>query len=281
MGTLYVIATPIGNLEDVTLRALRVLREVDGVLAEDTRRTRVLLDHFGIPARPLSLHAHNEAERTTAVLARLDAGEDVALVSDAGTPLVSDPGARLVAAAVDAGHPVVPVPGASAVLAALVGSGLPAERFAFEGFLPRKAGARRARIAALAAREETLVFFESPRRLGATLAELAEAFGPRRACVARELTKVHEELARGRLDELVPRFREGARGEVTLVVEGAPPPAGLSGEALDARIRALLDRGHGPKEVAAALAPETEAPRREIYARALALRDGAGRRGAS
>ncbi len=276
MGTLYVVATPIGNLEDVTLRALRVLREADHVLAEDTRRTRVLLAHHGIAARPRSLHAHNEAERSAETLERLAVGAAVALVSDAGTPLISDPGERLVAAARAAGHRVEPVPGASAVLAALVASGLPTAPFTFVGFPPRRAGERRAWWAALAPRPDTLVLFESPRRLAASLAEMAEVLGDRRACVARELTKLHEEVVGGRLRELAERFAEATRGEVTLVVEGASPPAALEGEALEARIRALLDRGLGPKEVAAALADEAGLPRRALYARALALRGERG-----
>lgn len=271
MGTLYVIATPIGNLEDVTLRALRILGEVDCILAEDTRRTRVLLDHHGIPGRPRSLHAHNEARRSEEVLERLERGEAVALVSDAGTPLVSDPGERLVAAVTEAGHPVVPVPGASAILAALVASGLPTVPFAFVGFLPRKAGERRARLESLAERKETLVFFESPRRLAATLTELEDALGQRRACVARELTKLHEETRRGSLGELAAALGEGVRGEVTLVVEGAPDRAAPSTEEIDARIRTLLAEGCTPRQIAAALAPEAAVPRRQVYARALAL----------
>jgi 16S rRNA (cytidine1402-2'-O)-methyltransferase len=271
MGTLYVVATPIGNLEDVTLRALAVLREAALVLAEDTRHTRVLLDRHGIAQRPLSLHAHNEASRTQQVLAALAAGQSVALVSDAGTPLVSDPGERLVAQAIAGGHRVVPVPGASAVLAALTASGLPAEAFTFVGFLPRRAGERARRLAALAARPETLVLFESPRRVGALLAELAEAFGERRACLARELTKLHEELARGTLAELAARFAGGARGEITLVVEGAVEEAAPSAtdEALRERVRALLGAGVSARDLARRLADETGAPRRTIYAVAL------------
>ena len=272
MGTLYVIATPIGNLEDVTLRALRLLREADCILAEDTRRTRVLLDHHGISQRPRSLHAHNEAERIGQVLARLERGEQVALVSDAGTPLLSDPGARLVAAAVQAGQPVVPVPGASAILAALVASDLPAQPFTFVGFLPRKRGERRVLLERLSRREETLVIFESPRRLAATLAELATALGDRRACVARELTKLHEEAARGTLAELAVRFADGARGEVTVVVEGAASPPLLGEAELDERILALAAAGHSPRDIAAELAPEAALAKREVYARVLALR---------
>src|SRR5690606_9373906 len=220
-GALYLVATPIGNLEDVTLRALRVLREAALVLAEDTRRTRILLERHAIAARPLSLHAHNEAARTAEVLAALAAGRDVALVSDAGTPLVSDPGERLVVAAIAAGHPVVPVPGPSAVLAALAGSGLPAVPFAFLGFPPRRPGERAEAFAAWRGRPETLVLFESPHRLAATLRALADALGPRPACVARELTKLHEEWVRGPLPELAERFASGGvRGEVTIVVGG-------------------------------------------------------------
>jgi len=267
MGTLSVVATPIGNLEDVTLRALRVLREADLLLAEDTRRTRVLLDRHGIEARPRSLHAHNEAARTDEALAALAAGRNVALVSDAGTPLVSDPGERLVARAIAAGHAVVPVPGPSAALAALVASGLPAEAFTFLGFLPRKAGLRAARLAALAGRTETLILFESPRRVAATLRELARSLGERRACVARELTKLHEELARGTLAELATRFADGARGEVTIVVEGAPPLAvETNPDTLRERVRELLAAGGSARDVAAQLARETGEAKRVVYA---------------
>jgi 16S rRNA (cytidine1402-2'-O)-methyltransferase len=270
MGTLYVVATPIGNLEDVTHRALAVLREAALVLAEDTRRTRVLLDRYGIAARPVSLHAHNETARTQQVLDALAAGRAVALVSDAGTPLVSDPGERLVARAIADGHSVVPVPGASALLAALVASGLPAGSFTFVGFLPRSKGERARRLAELAGRPETLVLYESPRRLGALLSELAAAFGERRACVARELTKLHEEHARGTLAELAARFADGARGEVTLVVEGAELAAEPAGEdALRERVREELAAGLSARDLAVKLARETGAPRRTLYTLAL------------
>jgi 16S rRNA (cytidine1402-2'-O)-methyltransferase len=275
VGTLHLVATPIGNLEDVTLRALRVLREADLVLAEDTRRTRILLDRHGIAARPRSLHAHNEAAREREVLAALAAGHDVALVSDAGTPLVSDPGERLVAAALAAGHRVEAVPGASAVLAALTASGLGSARFAFLGFLPRRAGERDALLRGWRGRPETLVLFESPRRVAATLRALAAALGDRRAAVARELTKLHEEIARGSLGELAERFAAGARGEITIVVGGAEAdraaregPA-ASGEALQQRIEALAARGLRAKEIAAALAAQSDRPKRELYARAV------------
>jgi 16S rRNA (cytidine1402-2'-O)-methyltransferase len=282
MGTLHVIATPIGNLEDVTLRALAALREAELLFAEDTRRTRILLGRHAIPIRARSLHAHNEAARCEEALAALAAGKRVALVSDAGTPTVSDPGARLVAEAIAAGHEVIALPGASAVLAALVVSGLPATPFTFVGFLPRRGRERTDLLGALRERTETLVFFESPQRVAATLAELAQAFGDeRRACVARELTKLHEEAARGTLAELASRFAEGARGEITLVVEGARAGerAPLSGDALRERVAALLARGLSPRDVADVLRAETRAPRRELYALALALR-GEARGGA-
>ena len=270
MGALHVVATPIGNLEDVTLRALRVLGEAALLLAEDTRRTRTLLERHGIEARPVSLHAHNEAQRSALALEVLGRGQDVALVSDAGTPLVSDPGERLVAAALEAGHAVVPVPGASALLAALVGSGLPAARFHFAGFPPRRAGERDKLFAALAARPETLLFFESPRRLADTLAALAGALGPRRACVARELSKLHEEFVRGTLPELAERFADGARGEVTLVVAGAPArSAAATDEVLEAAIRARSAAGGSPSDIARDVARATGLARKAVYARVL------------
>jgi 16S rRNA (cytidine1402-2'-O)-methyltransferase len=275
-GKLFLVATPIGNLEDVTLRALRVLREADRIYAEDTRRTRVLLDRHHIEARPRSLPAHNEARRTEELRAALAAGESVALVSDAGTPLLSDPGERAVTAALADGHLVVAIPGPSAALGAVTASGLGGGPFTFVGFLPRKPGERRRRLEELAPRPETLVLFESPRRLGDTLAELAEVFGEARsACVARELTKVHEELVRGSLGELAERYSTPPRGEVTLVIEGARRETvdrdDVARGALDESIRAALLAGDSPRAIADALAGEGT-PRRAVYSRALALR---------
>ncbi len=273
MSSLYLVATPIGNLEDVSLRALRVLEEAELVLAEDTRRTRVLLDRHGVAAKPISLHAHNEVARTAKVLAVLDGGGDAALVSDAGTPLISDPGDRLVAAALKAGHSVVPIPGASALLAALAASGLPAVPFTFVGFLPRRSGECDRVLESLRDRRDTLIFFESPRRIAKTLARLKEAFGDRRACVARELTKMHEEFARGLLSELAERFAEGARGECTLVVEGASGAAALLSEPeLDAAIRARVAEGQSPRQISDQLAEPSGLPKREIYTRVVALK---------
>ena len=273
MGTLHVVATPIGNLEDVTLRALRVIGEADLLFAEDTRRTRKLLERHGIDARPLSLHAHNEQSRVDRALEALAGDGRVALVSDAGTPLVSDPGERLVAAAIAAGHRVEAVPGASAILAALAVAGLSTEPFTFLGFLPRRAGARKQVLEAYRNRAETLVLFESPKRIEKTLAELAEALGDRRACVARELTKMHEEARRGRLSELVDHYAGGVLGEITVVVEGATEvPATLEESEVDAEIRARIRAGERPKDIAAALAAPTGWAKRDLYARALALR---------
>jgi 16S rRNA (cytidine1402-2'-O)-methyltransferase len=284
VSDLYLVATPIGNLEDVSLRALKVLEAAELVLAEDTRRTRVLLDRHNIPAKPVSLHAHNEAGRVSQVLAVLDGGGDVALVSDAGTPLISDPGDRLVDAALEAGHSVVPIPGASALLAALAASGLPAVPFTFVGFLPRRSGECDRALESLRDRRDTLIFFESPRRIAKTLERLKEAFGERQACVARELTKMHEEFARGSLSELAERFAEGARGECTLVVEGASATAAvLTEDELDAAIRARVATGQSPREISDQLAQSSGLPKREIYARVVALKsqseNGDGERG--
>ncbi len=273
MSSLYLVATPIGNLEDVSLRALKMLEEAELVLAEDTRRTRVLLDRHGVAAKPVSLHAHNEAARISKVLAVLDGGGNVALVSDAGTPLISDPGDRLVAAALEAGHSVVPIPGASAPLVALAASGLPAVPFTFVGFLPRRSGECDRVLEALRDRRDTLIFFESPRRVAKTLVRLKEVFGDRRACVARELTKLHEEFARGLLSELAERFAEGARGEFTLVVEGAPETVAVLSEGeLDAAIRARIAEGQSPRQISDQLAKPSGLPKREIYARVVALK---------
>lgn len=282
MGTLQIVATPIGHLEDVTLRALRVLREADWVLAEDTRRTRVLLDHFEIPQRPSSLHAHNEASRIGRVLERLERGERVALVSDAGTPLVSDPGERLVAAAVEAGHRVEAVPGPSALLTALSVAALPTDRVLFLGFLPRKPGARRKLLGLQRGRRETLVLFESPHRVAATLEDVVAVLGDRQACLARELTKRHEEVSRASASELAAGCRETPpRGECTLVIAGAEgseaeaSAADWDADAIDAALRAGLAAGASVKDVAADVAARSGEPRRTLYARAVALREDA------
>jgi len=241
MGLIEVIATPIGNLEDLSPRALRALREAQVIACEDTRRTGRLCAHFEIATRRVSLHAYNETRRIPELLAVLEAGGRIALVSDAGTPLLSDPGAQLVRAALDAGHQVSAVPGPSAILAALVVSGLPLRPFTFVGFLPRKGGPRRRWIETLRTLPGSIVLFESPHRVGRTLADLFEALGPRRAVLTRELTKKFEEARRGRLGEIDAK---GVRGEVTLVVEGAGDESG-QGEEEDGSVD--TDRSEGPE----------------------------------
>ncbi|HLL73537.1 MAG TPA: 16S rRNA (cytidine(1402)-2'-O)-methyltransferase [Pyrinomonadaceae bacterium] len=220
-GTLYLVATPIGNLEDITHRALRVLGEVDIVACEDTRHTRTLLNHFRIAAKTVSYHEHNEHERAVELTARLSEGASVALVSDAGTPAINDPGFRLVRACVERGIRVVPVPGATAFVAALIASGLPTDEFYFAGFLPARTHARRLRLASLRSIAATLIFYEAPHRIGVALADAREILGEREAAVARELTKLHEEIARGRLTDLAARFSVagGARGEMVLIID--------------------------------------------------------------
>ena len=274
-GVLYVVATPIGNLEDVTLRALRVLREVDLIAAEDTRHTRTLLQRHGI-SRPLTSYFDAvERERAPKLVERLTGGESIALVSDAGTPRVSDPGYHLVRAALAAGITVVPIPGPSAVTALVSVAGFAAERFVFEGFLPTRPGARAARLAALAREPRAIVFFEAPRRLAAFLAAAEAALGDREAVVAREVTKRHEEILRGTLGEIARELREPVRGEVTILVAGAaeaePRP---SAEDLDAQIRAARASGQGVRDLSTEIARRTGLPRREIYRRALALERG-------
>jgi 16S rRNA (cytidine1402-2'-O)-methyltransferase len=220
-GTLYLVATPIGNLEDVTRRALRVLGEADVVACEDTRRTRALLEHFGIRARTLSYHEHNERERAEELALLIEGGSTVALVSDAGTPGINDPGYRVVRACVARGLRVVPLPGPAAFVAALTASGLPTDEFYFGGFLPSRRHARRERLSAVRTLRATLVFYETPHRLALSLADAREVLGEREAVVARELTKLHEEIVRGRLSELLRRFEvEGsARGEMVLIID--------------------------------------------------------------
>ena len=221
MGTLYLVATPIGNLEDMTLRGLQILESVPLIAAEDTRHTLKLLTHFGLRRPLVSLHAHNEARQLQTILGRLQQ-HDIALVSDAGTPALSDPGVRLVSAAVAAGFPVVPIPGPSAVLAALVTSGLPTNQFTFLGFLPRKRGELERLLRETGEAKRTFVFFESPHRLVKTLAIMASALGPRSLVVAREITKVHEEFVRGTPATLLTHFEKSPpRGELTVVVAGS------------------------------------------------------------
>ena len=273
-GTLYVVATPIGNLADLGERARQTLATVGVIAAEDTRRTGALLRRLGLSRPLVSLHSHNEQARSRQLLARLAAGEDVALVSDAGTPLLSDPGFPLVRAAHQAGIRVVPVPGPSALVAALSVAGIPCQRFAFEGFLPARAGARRAALAALAGEPRTLVFFEAAHRIRDSLADMATAFGAEReAALARELTKLHEEVLHGNLARLGAALAEHPgreKGEFVVIVAGAPaPPPAVAGDE-ETVLRALL--GHLGTRAAAQVAAElTGRPRKALYRRALAL----------
>ncbi|MHB8328512.1 MAG: 16S rRNA (cytidine(1402)-2'-O)-methyltransferase [Acidimicrobiales bacterium] len=262
------MSTPIGNLGDLAPRAVQVLAHADLVCCEDTRRTRQLLSYAGITGRTLiSVHGHNEASRVEEIVSRLGAGQTVALVSDAGTPSVSDPGARVVAAAAAAGARVTVVPGPNAAVAALVVSGLPTDRFCFEGFLPRRASVRRRRLAALAGEERTTVLHESPARLAATLAELAEACGPQRpVVVARELTKLHEEVWRGPLEDAAAEFAgRDVRGEVVLVLHGAPAPAAPSDAVLEQAMGRRLHARQSLRDAAEAVSAELDVPRRRAY----------------
>jgi 16S rRNA (cytidine1402-2'-O)-methyltransferase len=268
---LYLVATPIGNLGDVTLRALETLTGADVIACEDTRVTRRLTERYGIATPLTPYHDHNAAEARPKLLARLADGQAVALVSDAGTPLISDPGYKLVRAASAAGHSVIALPGASAVLTALLVAALPTDRFFFEGFLPAKQAARKTRIAALSAIPATLVLFESGARLAATLADLAEGFGPREAAICRELTKLHEEVRRGDLAQLARHYAAGGeiRGEIVIVV--APPSeAEAPTDAVDAMLRRALARV-SVKDAVGEVALATGRPRREVYQRALEL----------
>jgi 16S rRNA (cytidine1402-2'-O)-methyltransferase len=273
-GTLYVVATPIGNLGDITLRAVDTLRAVSRVCAEDTRRTRGLLSHLGISGKPVDrLDAHAAADDVARAVEHLRAGESVALCTDAGTPVVSDPGSALVEAAVAAGLPVVPIPGACAAVAALSASGLVTGGFRFLGFLPRGGPERRAAIAVVAETPEPVVLYESPQRLAETLADLARVTPARAAVVARELTKVHEELVRGALAELAAKEREWI-GEITLVLGPAPKeaPPEVGDEEIDRRIDAGLLLGRRAKDLAEEIALETGRVRRDVYARIVARR---------
>jgi len=270
MSTLFLVSTPIGNLGDLTPRAAETLGRVSRVLAEDTRRTRKLLTHLGLSKPLASLHAHNEAAREAAILRWLDAGEELAVVSDAGTPLVSDPGERIVEAVLAGGHKVVPIPGPSAILAALVASGLPAQPFTFLGFLPRKGKDRARMLDRVASAQETTILFESPERLVSFLESLEEVAGStRKGAVARELTKVFEEFVRGTVAELLVHFRETPpRGEITVVIEPAPEPEDsqeIDRAAARALAQALLGDGVTPSRAAKELARRLKISRNQAY----------------
>ncbi len=279
MGTLYVVATPIGNLEDLTLRAIRLLREVQLIAAEDTRHTRRLLQRYEITTRTVSYHEHNKLARQDLLLQALSSG-DIALVSDAGTPAINDPGYELVVAAIEAGFAVSPVPGASAPLAALVASGLPTAQWAYLGFLPSKRAERRAFLGEYAQLATTLLCFETPHRLAEALADIQQAWGDRRICVARELTKLHEEFVRGQVSDAIAHFAaHPPRGEFVLVIEGYSQPSAPAQPQADwqelarARLQALQADGVAGGAAAKQVAKELGVARADVYGLWVALND--------
>ncbi|GGX81674.1 ribosomal RNA small subunit methyltransferase I [Litchfieldella qijiaojingensis] len=279
-GALYVVATPIGNLDDLSPRAAQVLGTVTLVAAEDTRHSARLLRHLGVVCPLLSLHEHNEASRVERIAEHLRSGRDVALVSDAGTPLISDPGFVLVRELRRAGHRIVPVPGPCALVTALSAAGLPTDRFLFNGFLPAKRGARRARLEALVERDETLVFYESPHRIRDTLEDIATVFGSRHLVLGRELTKAFETFLEGDADHLLATMNDDpdqARGEFVVMVAGAPPAKEESSSEIEAStlLSALLAEGMGVKQIAGVAARVLGGTKRSWYERVQALKDGA------
>ncbi|MFC3283603.1 16S rRNA (cytidine(1402)-2'-O)-methyltransferase [Litchfieldella rifensis] len=279
-GALYVVATPIGNLDDLSPRAARVLGEVSLVAAEDTRHSARLLRHLGLACHLLSLHEHNEANRVARIAEHLRAGQDVALVSDAGTPLISDPGFILVRELRRAGHRIVPIPGPCALVAGLSAAGLPTDRFVFNGFLPAKRSARQARLTALVERDETLVFYESPHRIRETLSDIAAVFGSRRVVLGRELTKAFETFLDGDAESLLAVMDsdpDQARGEFVVMLAGAPAASEESRSEIDASVllSALLAEGLGVKQTASVAARVLGGTKKTWYGQAQALKDGA------
>jgi 16S rRNA (cytidine1402-2'-O)-methyltransferase len=274
VGTLYLVATPIGNLQDITGRALEILKQVRLVAAEDTRQTRKLFDHYQIHTPLISYHEHNKLARLAEALAALDEA-DVALVSDAGTPALNDPGYELVKAALQAGYQVSPIPGPSAPLAALVASGLPTDAFLYLGYLPRKTSERRTLLGKIAGLPYTLVFLESPHRLLSALQDLQSVLGDRSIAVARELTKLHEEILRGSLSQALAHFSaQPARGEITLVIEGKKAQVAWSEEGVRSSLEKLLAEGYSATQSAAEVADRSGWPRRTLYRMVMELKKG-------
>jgi 16S rRNA (cytidine1402-2'-O)-methyltransferase len=273
-GILYIVATPIGNLEDMTLRAIRALKEADVIAAEDTRHTQVLLKHFAINTPLTSYHEHNERAKTGQLVTRLERGESIALVSDAGTPAISDPGYRLVVAAIGAGIRVIPIAGPSALIAALSAAGLPTDGFDFRGFLPARKQERRSKLQELRDGRYTMVFYETPHRLQESLDDVREILGDRRMVLAREVTKLHEEFLRGRISEVIGEVsRREIRGEMTLVIEGCSDSNAASEEALLDEIDNLKGEGMRIKEIAEIIGEKYGYSKREIYRLALGKKD--------
>lgn len=272
-GRLFLVATPIGNLEDITARAISTLKEVHFIACEDTRHSRILLDHCGIRKPTVSLPAFAEGERSSGLLDRIDAGEDCALITDAGSPAISDPGERLVAEAVERGISVIPIPGATALVSALSASGLPTARFHFLGFLPRTASDADAMLDEVKGLAATLVLYESPRRVSDTLERLHRLFADRRACIGRELTKLHEEFVRGTLSELVARYAgQEVKGEVVIVVEGRTASVRWSEEEVRTALATGLSRGEKLKGLSTQVADASGWPAKELYRIGLSLK---------
>lgn len=265
-GILYVVATPIGNLEDISLRALRILKEVDLIAAEDTRHTRNLLTHYDIHTALTSYHEHNEKTQAAKLVEKLRRGENIALVSDAGTPAISDPGYRLVVEALRSGVSIIPLPGPSAVATVLSASGLPTDRFVFEGFLPAKKQERETRLQSLRAESRTVVFYEAPHRLQESLVDMLHLLGDREIVVAREVSKIHEEYLRGTIGEVIAQLGEReVKGEITVVVRGSSGESRVSEEELKAEIRRLVDDGVGAKQISELLGTRYRLAKREVY----------------
>jgi 16S rRNA (cytidine1402-2'-O)-methyltransferase len=273
-GVLYVVATPIGNLEDITLRALRVLKEVNRIAAEDTRHTQTLLNHYGITTPLTSYHEHNERSKVRSLIERLARGENIALVSDAGTPAISDPGYRLVGAAIRENLTVVPIPGASAGLAVLSASGLPSDRFAFEGFLPAAKQERKNKLQALKGETRTMIFYEAPHRLKESLEDLLQIFGDREISIGREMTKLHEEFLRGAVSAVLLQLAErDVKGELTLIVHGATVEFEIAEDQLKAEIGRLIAAGNGVKEISELIGGRYGLAKREVYRRVLEIKN--------
>ena len=273
-GVLYVVATPIGNLEDITLRALRVLKEVNRIAAEDTRHTQTLLNHYGITTPLTSYHEHNERSKVRSLIERLARGENIALVSDAGTPAISDPGYRLVGAAIREKLSVVPIPGASAAVAVLSASGLPSDRFAFEGFLPAAKQERKNKLQALKGETRTMIFYEAPHRLKESLEDLLQIFGDREISIGREMSKLHEEFLRGAVSAVLFQLTEReVKGELTLIVHGAMAEFEIAEDELKAEIGRLIAAGNGAKEISELIGGRYGLAKREVYRRVLEIKN--------
>jgi 16S rRNA (cytidine1402-2'-O)-methyltransferase len=272
-GTLYIVATPIGNLEDITLRAIRILKEVDLIAAEDTRHTRGLLDRHHIDNQLTSYHDHNKEEKAPVLVARMLEGKSIALVTDAGTPGISDPGYFLINLAIDQKVPVVPIPGATAAIAALSISGLPTDSFVFEGFLPSKQVARQKRLQELAREKRTIIFYEAPHKIIRSIEDMLEVLGDRRAVVTRELTKIHEEAIRGTLSEVLKRLNEGSiKGEFTVIIHGASAePQKQDIGTAEYLKNLMIHRGLSKKEAIAAAAEELGLPKKDVYKESLKI----------